>query len=147
MEELNSVLVKKDIGEETKLQCITDHPGFASICLEKWSLRMASSHYKTTTKGKYTQMESEERYTITAVLQIESRAPQQCNILPAFLLTRKPVDSLCDWDNGSYEICNVTCMDMEISTHWPHLPFSVLKLAVPKAFSLNFGKIENIKQV
>ena len=74
MEELNSVLVKKDIGEETKLQCITDHPGFASICLEKWSLRMASSHYKTTTKGKYTQMESEERYTITAVLQIESRA-------------------------------------------------------------------------
>ena len=37
VEELNSVLVKKDIGEETKLQCITDHPGFASICLEKES--------------------------------------------------------------------------------------------------------------
>ena len=71
VEELNSVLVKKDIGEETKLQCITDHPGFSSICLEKWSLRMA---LQDTTKGKYTQMESEERYTIIAVLQIESRA-------------------------------------------------------------------------
>ncbi len=65
VEALQSDLIKKDIGEETKLQCITDHPGFAPICLEKQSLRMASSRYKTTTKGKYTQMASEERYAIT----------------------------------------------------------------------------------
>ena len=62
-----------------------------------------------------------------------------------FLIDWKQIDSMCD--NGINEICNVTCMDMEISTHWPYLQFPVLKLVVPKAFSFNFGKVENIKQV
>ena len=68
---------------------------------------------------------------------------------PAFLIDRKkPIDSLCDWDNGINEICNVTCMDMEISTHLALSPIPCIEgWFVPKAFSFNFGKVENIKQV
>ncbi|XP_046861933.1 uncharacterized protein LOC124455291 [Xenia sp. Carnegie-2017] len=35
-------------------KCIIQHPGFNSVCLEKWSLKMAASKLKTKNKSKYT---------------------------------------------------------------------------------------------
>ena len=61
MESMQSDLVVQDIGEGVKLSCITEHPGFSPVCLEKWNLMLASSKYKTKGKHKYTQTGSEER--------------------------------------------------------------------------------------
>ena len=44
-------------------KCITQHPGFGPCCLQKWSLKLASRHYKTRSKAKYCQLEGENRYT------------------------------------------------------------------------------------
>lgn len=41
--------------------CVTLHPGFRVVCLEKWSLRQASDRYKTKAKNVYRQVGSEER--------------------------------------------------------------------------------------
>ena len=42
---LSSNLVVQDIG--TPALCITLHPGFRPVCLEKWSLRLTAGKYKT----------------------------------------------------------------------------------------------------
>ena len=42
---LSSNLVVQDIG--TPALCITLHPGFPPVCLEKWSLRLTAGKYKT----------------------------------------------------------------------------------------------------
>jgi hypothetical protein len=51
--------VLNDVGQDAKVKCITEHPGFDQICLGKWSLRMASDKYKTKSKAKYYQLNSE----------------------------------------------------------------------------------------
>lgn len=43
------------------LKCITEHPGFRPVCLEKWSLRLASGKYRTRDKQSYKKTGSEER--------------------------------------------------------------------------------------
>lgn len=57
-EALQSDLVVDDVGEK-KLRCITDHPGFQPVCLEKWSLRLAADRYNRKSKTRYRQTGSE----------------------------------------------------------------------------------------
>lgn len=61
-EALDTELVVRDIQPNVKLQCITQHPGFRPVCLEKWSLRMAADRFRTKSKAKYKETGSEERY-------------------------------------------------------------------------------------
>ena len=46
---------------ETLLPCVTLHPGFRVICLERWTLKQAADRYKTKLKKSYRQTGSEER--------------------------------------------------------------------------------------
>ena len=43
------------------LRCITEHPGFNPVCLQRWSLRLAADKYRTKGKQKYRQTGSEDR--------------------------------------------------------------------------------------
>jgi len=58
---MSSKIVVKDIPRETILKCITQHPGFNAVWLEKWSLCMAAERVKTKDKRRYRQTGSEER--------------------------------------------------------------------------------------
>ena len=60
-ESMESDLVLQDIPLDVKLTCITEHPGFNPVCLQKWSLRLASWKYKTKSKQRYKQTGTEER--------------------------------------------------------------------------------------
>ena len=61
-EAMSSELVLQDLPEGTTIKCITDHPGFKPVCLEKWSLRMAADKFCTKTKQRYQQTGTEERW-------------------------------------------------------------------------------------
>ena len=41
--------------------CITQHPGFNCIRLQKWSLKQAAVNYKTKNKTKYSQVGTQNR--------------------------------------------------------------------------------------
>lgn len=41
--------------------CVTLHPGFSQVCLQRWSLQLAADKYKTKNKTKYHQTGSENR--------------------------------------------------------------------------------------
>ena len=56
---LSSQIVVEEVG--TKPKCVTQHPGFRQVCLQKWSLRLAADKYKTRNKTKYRQAASENR--------------------------------------------------------------------------------------
>ena len=60
-EALTSDIVREDLVEGQELACITQHPGFRPVCLEKWSLRLAASKYKTRDRQRYKKTGSEER--------------------------------------------------------------------------------------
>ena len=51
--------LKADGIENAK--CITQHPGFNCICLQKWSLKQAAVNYKTKNKTKYSQVGTQNR--------------------------------------------------------------------------------------
>ena len=53
--------VLEDIQLETTLRCITQHPGFGPVCLQKWSLRMAGERVNTKAQQRYKQTGTEER--------------------------------------------------------------------------------------
>ena len=59
-ESLETEWVVQEIDSNDELKCVTDHPGFAPICLEKWSLRMAADRFKRKNKQRYRQTESEK---------------------------------------------------------------------------------------
>ena len=62
VESMSSELVLQDLAaDEQKLKCITAHPGFNTVCLQKWSLRLAAEKYRTKGKQKYRQTGSEEK--------------------------------------------------------------------------------------
>ncbi|XP_048586635.1 uncharacterized protein LOC125568409 [Nematostella vectensis] len=61
VEALQSDLVVQDLEPCTKLKCVTEHPGFAPVCLEKWSLRMAAKKLRRRDKETYKQTGTEER--------------------------------------------------------------------------------------
>ena len=56
-----SDIVLQDIPDGTVLKCVTQHPDFNAVCLEKWSLHMAVKRLKTRDKKRYRQTGSEER--------------------------------------------------------------------------------------
>ena len=56
-----SEMVVEDIPSEAVLKCVTEHPGFNAVCLEKWSLRLAAERVRTKEKKRYRQTGSEER--------------------------------------------------------------------------------------
>ena len=61
-EALSSDIVTQELSGMDDITCITQHPGFRPVCLEKWSLRMAAWQYKTKGKQRYKQSADEERY-------------------------------------------------------------------------------------
>ena len=62
-------MVRQDLNDDETLKCITEHPGFRPVCLEKWSLRLAASKYKTKDKQQYKQKGNEDRFVnITGLL-------------------------------------------------------------------------------
>lgn len=62
LEAMQSDLVLQDLSPDVNLTCVTEHPGFKPVCLQKWSLRLAAGKYKTKGKQKYRQTRSEERW-------------------------------------------------------------------------------------
>ena len=61
LESTKTDLVLLDIGADVTLKCVTQHPGFNPVCLQKWSLRLAAGKFKTKSKQQYRQKGSEER--------------------------------------------------------------------------------------
>ena len=58
---MKSDLALQDLAPDFNLTCITEHPGFQPVCLQKWSLRLAADKFKTKGKERYRQTGSEER--------------------------------------------------------------------------------------
>ena len=56
---LSHEMVIEEVGK--KPDCVTLHPGFSQVCLQRWSLRLAADKYKTKNKTKYRQTGSENR--------------------------------------------------------------------------------------
>lgn len=56
---LSHEMVIEEVGK--KPNCVTSHPGFSQVCLQRWSLRLAADKYKTKNKTKYRQTGSENR--------------------------------------------------------------------------------------
>ncbi|KAL9977679.1 hypothetical protein ACROYT_G015111 [Oculina patagonica] len=54
---LSSDIVLEEVG--SKPNCVTEHPGFSQVCLQRWSLRLAADKNKTKEKTKYRQTGSE----------------------------------------------------------------------------------------
>lgn len=57
---LNSDIVMQDV--EVVPSCILEHPGFSSLCLDKWTLRFAATKLRTRKKQEYRQTSTEDRY-------------------------------------------------------------------------------------
>lgn len=62
VEALESDIVNQDFPQGTKLTCITQHPGFNPVCLQKCSLRLAAGKYRSKSKKMYKQTGSEESF-------------------------------------------------------------------------------------
>jgi len=74
-ESLESDLVQQDVSPNASLKCVTEHPSFNPVCLQKWSLRMAASKFKTKGKQQYRQRGSEERLVVMVpVTRLKTRA-------------------------------------------------------------------------
>ena len=58
MESLSDKWVLEDM--ETAPKCITLHPAFATVCLDRWTLRLAAGKYRTIDRSSYRQTGSEE---------------------------------------------------------------------------------------
>ena len=45
---ISSFEVLEDVEdvEERKLDCVTEHPGFVPVCLNRWCLRLSADKYK-----------------------------------------------------------------------------------------------------
>ena len=59
VEAINSNVVMQEVDVRTS--CITKHPGFLNLCLDKWSLRFAAMNLKTRKKQQYRQTSTEDR--------------------------------------------------------------------------------------
>lgn len=60
---MNCEEVLKDLEAEgvQNAKCVTQHPGFNPVCLQKWSLKLSADRYKKKNKEKYSQMTTCER--------------------------------------------------------------------------------------
>ncbi len=43
------------VTDKGTLQCVIEHPGFQSSCLNRWSLELATGNYKTRDGHRYSQ--------------------------------------------------------------------------------------------
>lgn len=59
MASLNSEIVLQEV--ESPPSCVTKHPGFDTVCLDKWSLRFAAAKLRTRQKQEYRQTSTEDR--------------------------------------------------------------------------------------
>ena len=76
---LGSYLVVAELDPNAAaLRCITEHPGFNPVCLQRWSLRLAADKYRTKGKQKYRQTGSEDRWAYEIGLRQEKRGWQAC---------------------------------------------------------------------
>ena len=60
---MSSTEVKSDLkadGVQNAI-CITQHPGFDPVCLQKWSLKLAAGQYKRKNKSKYMPLTTQGR--------------------------------------------------------------------------------------
>ncbi|CAH3185598.1 unnamed protein product, partial [Porites lobata] len=60
VESLGSTAVLNEV--EISPECITLHPGFSVVCLNRWFLRSAASKYKRIHGTKYRQTDTEEKF-------------------------------------------------------------------------------------
>ncbi|XP_046857797.1 uncharacterized protein LOC124451204 [Xenia sp. Carnegie-2017] len=70
--------------------CVTLHPGFRPVCLEKWSLKMAARKYKTREQRRYRETGSENMcFTMCCI--------QRIHIYDLWMLRRrkKTITSMC----------------------------------------------------
>jgi hypothetical protein len=59
---LNSDIVMQEV--EVVPSCILEHPGFSSLCLDKWTLRFAATKLRTRKKQEYRQTNTEDRHIV-----------------------------------------------------------------------------------
>ena len=64
LQSMKSDLVLEDLVADVTLKCITEHPVFNPVCLQKWSLRLATAKFKTKGKQQYRQNGSEQSLVI-----------------------------------------------------------------------------------
>ena len=57
---MNLVSAPADTDQDGAM-CIINHPGFDAICLNRWSLELASDNFKTCSGQKYHQVDAKER--------------------------------------------------------------------------------------
>ena len=43
------------IADVGNISCVTNHPGFSAVCLNKWTLRLSGEKYKTKGGVRYRQ--------------------------------------------------------------------------------------------
>lgn len=67
VESLRSKIVMENLAPGQVLTCITDHPGFADVCISKWALRVAGGKFMTRNHERYHQRESEEKYVVILI--------------------------------------------------------------------------------
>ena len=60
-EALNSELFLQELETENPPTCIVNHPGFHSVFLDKWSLRLTATKLRTKKKQEYRQTSTEDR--------------------------------------------------------------------------------------
>lgn len=70
MEALDSEEVQRDVNET--LLCVTDHPGFESVCLKKWSLHLAADKYKTIQDRRYDKSGQKERFVLHCKMFVQN---------------------------------------------------------------------------
>lgn len=67
-ESIKSDFVIQELALHVNLTCITEHPGFHPVCLQKWSLRLAADKFKTKGKERYRQTGNDERLLLVGVI-------------------------------------------------------------------------------
>ena len=53
--------VQEDV-ERRQLDCVTQHPGFAPVCLNEWCLRLSAGNYKKKDGKRYSKTGFEDEY-------------------------------------------------------------------------------------
>ena len=96
--------------------CITDHPAFDAICLNRWSLELASDRFKTRSGQRYQQVESKDRLVhIIHVMCCHFSAAILCNhsintkiysvgMLKVYMSVLRPVYTTLNLWHGTDEI-------------------------------------------
>ena len=98
-ESIKSDLVLQDLAPDVNLTCITEHPGFKPVCLQKWSLRLAADKFKTKGKERYRQTGSEERWAIftTALVGVITSRVYQNISRPSFQIMNFEIVPFLHW--------------------------------------------------